>query len=70
MTPSKAVVTQRRKTIWKHNPVSGHEWPEHEYLNQWEVVGGQSDRIFKSEERAQEWADYLNGGEHDSFQGR
>ena len=66
MNTEKAVVTQRRKTVWKKNPISGHEWPEHEYVDQWEVVGGQSDRIFNSKERAQEWADYLNGEEHDT----
>lgn len=59
----RAVVTQHRTTRWVKNPISGHEWPEYTYTEKWEVSGGQSDRMFNSKERAQEWADYLNGGE-------
>lgn len=59
----KAIVADTFKTVWHKNPVSGHEWPEHIPTGKFHVSGGQSDRTFNSKERAQEWADYLNGEE-------
>lgn len=59
---SRAIVTQNYKTTWHTNPVSGHSWPVHENVNSFTVIGGCSvnEPNFRSVEKAQEHADYLN----------
>lgn len=55
-----------RKTQWKKNPVSGHEWPEYGPATGWEVVGPLGvvsthktpEKAEKAEAEAKAWRDY------------
>ena len=53
---------QLHTTKWFKNPISGHEWPEHTFINKWSVLGGNSinEPKFNSLLKAQEHADWLN----------
>jgi hypothetical protein len=56
-----AVVTQNYKTTWHRNPVSGHEWPTHENIESFSIVGGSSTGgTFRSLKKAEEHAEFLN----------
>ena len=55
-----ATVQASFKTTWHKNPISGHEWPEHNETGKFHVSGAITNRQFNTEKAAQEWADYLN----------
>lgn len=59
-----AVITERSKTVWKRNPVSGHEWPETILLSGFEVSGGLMGRTghptLRAAEREKEVRDSIN----------
>lgn len=37
---NKVTITEEYATVWKKNPISGHEWPERGKFKGWEVSGG------------------------------
>lgn len=40
MTFEEIKISEVRKTTWKKNPISGHEWPEQGEVTGYEVTGG------------------------------
>lgn len=59
---TEASAVRLHKTVWKKNPVSGHEWPEIKFISRWSVQGGKSvgRPTFFSERAAREHAAWLN----------
>jgi len=52
-------ISNKCKVIWKRNPISGHEWMEHEDLKGFIVHGGSLiGRNFKNLEKAKEAIDF------------
>ena len=50
---------QKSKTVWKTNPLSGHSWPEEVKLSGWEVHAGGLTTDFRSEEKAEAFANEM-----------
>jgi hypothetical protein len=56
-----AIVTQRFKTVWHKNEMSGHEWFTTVDLRSFRVQGNFAlDHSFGSAKKAQEYADWCN----------
>lgn len=53
-------VIQDDKREEHHNPISGHNWVTYTPINSWSISGNITGRKFKSEQKAEEYAVFLN----------